>query len=177
MVTQPAADSNLLPFAAGPLRSGMRCLWLPVGLLLFTLVPVRAGHSPPPILMRVFVQTNEGLPASEARPVAIPPDGEVIQVRTLPEVTEQDLTAVEADAAGAVHFHFNHIGQVNLDAVTAQNQGRILVVMLNGYIIYAPTIDEEVSTGELIIPHPLDPEVVKLLEATAQRNVRQSNRT
>lgn len=151
-------------------------LRLVLGLLLLAFLPAHAGHSGPLILMRVYIQTNEGLPPSEARPVEIPPDNEVIQVRTLPEVTEQELIAVETDSSGAVHLHFDHTGQVNLDVVTAQNQGRIMVVMINGFIVYAPIIDQELTNGELILPHPLQPEVVKLLQETAQRNVAQTKR-
>lgn len=155
----------------------MRCLCLVLGMLLLGFFPARAGHSPPIIIMRIYVQTNEGLPPSEAQPVQIPPDNEVIQVRNIPEVTEKDLTGVEVAPSGAIHFHFDHIGQVNLDAVTAQNQGRILVVMINGYIIYAPTIDEQISNGELVIPHPIKPEVIKLLQEKAEENNRQEKRT
>jgi preprotein translocase subunit SecD len=155
----------------------MRRLWLVFGLLFCALLPVQAGHSPPKILLRVYVQTNEGLPPSEAQPVAIPPNGEVIQIRILPEVTEGELTTAETDPSGALHLHFNHTGQVGLDAVTAQNQGRILVVMLNGYVIYAPIIDEELSTGELVIPHSLNPTIVQLLQETAQHNLKEAKKT
>jgi hypothetical protein len=155
----------------------MRFICLIVGLMPLLVLPARAGHSPPKIFMRVYIQTNEGLPDTEARPLMIPPDNEVIQVRTLPEVTEGDLVAVESDPSGSVHFHFNHIGQVNLDAVTAQNQGRILVVMIDGVVIYAPTIDEQISDGELIVPHPLNPTVIKLLQDVAQQNVEEAKHT
>jgi hypothetical protein len=155
----------------------MRFIWMMFGLMPLLVLPARAGHSPPKIFMRIYIQTNEGLPDTEARPLAIPPDNEVIQVRTLPEVTEADLTAVEADPSGAVHFHLNHIGQVNLDAVTAQNQGRIMVVMIDGVVIYAPTIDEQISDGELIVPHPLNPAVIKLLQDVAAHNVEESKHT
>ena len=98
-------------------------------------------------------------------------------MRPLPELTEGDLVAVEADAAGAVHLHFNHLGQVNLNACTAENQGKILVVMVDGFIVYAPTIDEQLSEGELVLPHPLKPEVVQMLQETAAKNVKQAAKT
>jgi preprotein translocase subunit SecD len=155
----------------------MRSIWLIVGLVPLLLLPARAGHSAPKIFMRVYVQTNEGLPATEAQALAIPPDNEIIQVRTLPEVTEQDLIAVDTDASGSVHFHFGHHGQVDLDAVTAQNQGRIMVVMIDAIIIYAPVIDTQITDGELVIPHPLNPQVLQLLQDVARKNVKESNRT
>jgi preprotein translocase subunit SecD len=89
-------------------------------------------------------------------------------------VTEADLTDVQTDASGSVHFIFDQIGQANLDAATAQNQGRIMVVAIDGVVVYAPVIDQEITTGVLVIPHPLPPQVVQLLKKTAQLNVHQT---
>ena len=155
----------------------MRPLLLLLGLLFALFLPARAGHAPPKVLMRVFLQTNEGMPETEARPVQIPPDNEVIQVRVLPEVTEQELTSVLTDPSGVVHLYFDHIGQVDLDAATAQNQGRIMVVMVDGIIVYAPVIDTQITNGELILPHPLSPDIIQQLQERARLNNAQAKRT
>lgn len=156
----------------------MRWIVLLGGLVLLTLQPAQAGHSAPKVFLRIYVQTSgEGLPATQATQIALPPNGETILIRSMPEVTERELVAVEPDASGAVHLHFNHEGQINLDAVTAQNQGRIMVVMLNGTIIYAPVIDEQLSNGELVLPHSLPPQVVQLLQDIAKKNVAEHART
>jgi preprotein translocase subunit SecD len=155
----------------------MRWISLLLGLMCLLYLPARAGHSPPPLLFRVYVQTSgEGLPNTQAQTIQIPPSGETIMIRTMPEVTEADLIGVQVDAAGNVHCQFNHVGQINLDAVTAQNQGRVLVVMVNGYVVFAPTIDEEISTGELIIPPRLKTDVIQLMEKMAQRNLTSSKK-
>jgi len=161
----------------------MRPIHLLFPLLLLTLLPALAGHSPPKILLRVHVQTTgDGLSPQQATTVTLPNDGETIQIRTFPEVTEQELIGVKADAAGNLQLFFNHQGQVNLSAVTAENQGRLLVVMIGaniGYPIYAPMIDTQITNGELDIPHthPLPPEVVQLLQDEAKENVRQATRS
>lgn len=152
----------------------MRWTCLMMGLLFLTFLPARAGHSPPKVIFSIHVQTTgEGQSAQEATTITIPPNGEQIQVRTMPEVSELNLVDVQQDAAG-LHLQFDHVGQVNLDAVTAQNQGRIMVVVINGYVIYAPVIDEEISNGHLDIPHPISAQVVQLLQEVAQKNVRQA---
>ncbi|MGB8297984.1 MAG: hypothetical protein WCG85_21380 [Polyangia bacterium] len=149
-----------------------------IGVLLLTLLPARAGHSPPKVILRVHVQTTgAGQSALEVTTISIPPNGERIQVRTLPEVTEQELVGAQQDASGVVHLLFNHEGQVSLNAVTAQNQGRILVVLIDGYVVYAPIIDEQIDNGELDLPRPINPQVLQLLQDVAQRNVRQAART
>jgi len=149
-----------------------------MGLLFLTFLPAQAGHSAPKVVLRIHVQTTgEGQSPMEATTISLPPDGEKIQVRTLPEVTEHDLIGVEQDASGVVHLLFDHVGQVSLSAVTAQNQGRILVVLIDGYVVYAPTIDEQITNGQLDIPHPIDPRIVQLLQEVVRQNVKQAART
>jgi len=154
----------------------LTCLLLVV--LLGVYLPAHAGHSPPKVVLRVHVQTTgEGLSAQEATTITLPPNGEQIQVRTLPDVSEQQLIAIEQDPSGNVHLHFNHVGQVSLSAVTAENQGRILVVLVNGYVVYAPIIDQQITNGELDLPHALNPQIIQNLKEVAQHNVRQAAKT
>ena len=142
-------------------------------LLFLTILPAQAGHNPPKIILRVHVQTaGEGMPAQLATTIALPPNGETIQIRSLPEVSEIDLIDVKQAPDGTVRLFFNHRGQVNLSAATAENQGRILVVMIDGYVTYAPIIDQQITNGELDIPHPLSSQIVQLLQEAAKRNVR-----
>jgi len=149
-------------------------------LLLLTLVPALAGHSPPKILLRVHVQTaGAGLSPAQAVTISLPPDGEQIQIRSFPEATEQELIDVKTDAEGNVRLFFNHQGQVNLSAVTGENQGRLLVVMIGAnceYPIYTPAIDARITNGELDIPHthPIPSQVLQLLLKQAQDNVRKA---
>jgi preprotein translocase subunit SecD len=153
----------------------MRLIFPWLLLLLLTILPAQAGSSPPKVLLRVNVQTTgEGLPATMATTISVPPDGEEIEIRALPEVTEKDLIDVKQNPDNTVRFFFNHRGQVNLSAATADNQGRILVLLIDGYVAYAPIIDQEISNGELDVPHPLNPQIIKLLQEVAQRNVREA---
>jgi len=146
-------------------------------LLFVAYLPARAGHSPPKVVLRVHVQTTgDGMSAQEATTITIPPDGEQIQVRTLPELTEEELVDVQQDASG-LHLQFNHLGTVNLNAVTAQNQGRILVVLIDGVVVYAPIIDEQISSGHLDIPHPLPPQIFGFLQEVVKQNLREAAKT
>jgi len=149
-----------------------------MGLLVLMFLPAQACHSPPKVVLRVHVQTaGEGQSPMEVTTVSLPPNDEKIQIRMLPEVTEHELVDVRQDANGDVHLFFNHVGKVNLNAVTAQNQGRILVVLLDGFVIYAPVIDSQIDNGELDIPHAISPQAVQLLQEVARENVRQAAKT
>ena len=147
-----------------------------VSTIVLPMAPARAGASPPKILMRIYVQTNEGLPPSEAMPVSVPPDNEVIYIRSMPEVTEQNLAGAESIPEG-VKLIFDHTGQVDLDAVTGQDQNRILVVTIDGVVVYAPIIDQQITDGVLIIPHLTNPVIVQLLQECAAKNNREAKRT
>ena len=145
-------------------------------LALFVVLPAHAGKSPPKITLRVHVQTTgDGLSENQAQTVYLPPNGEPIQLRALPEVSERDLVSVDPRPDGTL-LSFDHSGQINLSAVTAQNQGRIMVVFINGYIIYSPVIDEQITSGQLLIPHALAPQVVQLLQEVAKKNVRDARK-
>jgi preprotein translocase subunit SecD len=151
------------------------CLWL--AFLVLAFVPAHAGHSPPKVALRVHVQTTgDGMSAQEATTITLPPNGERIQVRTLPELTELQLVDVQQDANG-LHLQFDHAGTATLNAVTAQNQGRILVVFIDGVIVYAPEIDEQIDTGRLTIPHPVPPQILGFLQDVVKMNLRQAART
>jgi preprotein translocase subunit SecD len=153
-----------------------RALFL-LGFLVLAFVPAHAGKTPPKVTLRIHVQTTgEGQSTLEVTHLKVPPDGEDILVRALPEVSEGQLIDAQQDADG-LHLRFNHTGQIDLNAATAQNQGRILVVLIDGTVIYAPTIDTQITTGELDIPHQISPVVLQLLQEVAKQNVRQQNKS
>jgi hypothetical protein len=150
-----------------------RHLMFALGLALLAVAPAHAGKTPPKILLRIHVQTTgDGLSDNQAITVYVPPNNEAVQIRSLPELSERNLVEVEPQPGGGTLLIFDHQGQVNLSAVTAEDQGRILVVFLNGYIVYAPVIDEQITNGQLLLPHPLAAPVVKLLQDVAAKNVR-----
>ncbi len=146
--------------------------------VLLTAGMAHAGHSAPKVFLRVHVQTTgEGQSPMEVMSVNVPPDNDKILIRMLPEASESQLTGIEQDASGGVRLHFNHAAQVNLSAVTGQNQGRILVVLIDGIVVYAPVIDTQITNGELDIPHPIPAQIVQLLQEAAAHNVKEANRT
>ena len=171
------SNAHLPYLELAPILVAMRWLCLLMGLLVFTFLPARAGHSPPKVILRVHIQTTgAGQSPLEATTINLPPDNEQILIRTLPEVNETQLIDAQQDASG-LHLKFNHSGQVSLSAVTAQNQGRILVVLIDGVIVYAPIIDEQITDGELDIPHPIPAQILLLLQELAKNNVREAART
>ena len=56
--------------------------------LLLTILPAQAGSSPPKVLLRVNIQTTgEGLPATMATPLTLPPNGEEIEAVSYTHLT------------------------------------------------------------------------------------------
>ena len=155
----------------------MRLTFTLMGLLLLTLLPARAGHSPPKVTLRIHVQTaGEGQSTLEVAQIRVPPAGDTILIRAIPEVSEIQLVGAEQDAVG-LHLQFNHTGTVDLNAATAQNQGRIMVVLIDGNVVYAPIIDTQINDGQLTVPHQIPNEVVQLLQQVAAQNIRKANKS
>lgn len=155
----------------------MRWISLLAALCFLTVLPAHAGHKPPTVTLRIHVQTTgEGQSPMEVTSIRIPPQGDSILIRAIPEVSEGQLVYAEQDALG-LHLRFNHVGQVDLNAATAQNQGRILVVLIDGQVLYAPVIDTQINNGELDIPHPIPPAILLLLQDVAKQNVKSANRS
>ena len=144
-----------------------------LGLLLLFLGLFAGGHKPPALIFRINVQTSgTGLGPTQALPLTLPKTQEMILVRAIPEVTEKNLRHVEVRNDGTLVLTFDHQGRVNLDVVTTSNQGRYLVVTIDGILVYSPLIDEEISSGTLVIPHPLPLPVVEALKQVADENSR-----
>jgi hypothetical protein len=155
----------------------MRWILLLTGCLFLVFLPAHAGHTPPQVMLRIHVQTTgEGSSPMEVSRIQVPPDGDTILIRSIPELSEGQLIGAEQDNDG-LHLQFNHVGMVNLNAATAQNQGRILVVLIDGNVIYAPVIDMQITNGQLDIPHPIPPVILQLLQEVAKENLKRDNRT
>jgi hypothetical protein len=150
------------------LRCGFVC-WA-ILLALCTL----AGAPKPTVSWRVHVQVaGEGLPRSQALPLVLNKPAEQIYIKTLPELSERDIFDVRAfpaeDSLGMVvklSPHGTHV----LNSATFQNHGRILVVFLNGRVIYSPVIDRHITNGELLIPRGVFPKEIEQIKALAGKS-------
>jgi transcription termination factor Rho len=57
---------------------------------------------------------------------------------------------------------------LSLEELTAKNNGRLLIIILNGRIIYAPIIDTKLSTGQFLIPSGITKEETQQLQNLIQ---------
>lgn len=135
-----------------------------------------AGKTPPKSTLRIHVQTeNQGAMGTQIVPVTLYNPTKQIVVRAQPELSERDIATLEsspADVASAMRITFNDHGRIVLNTVTMENQGKILVVFLNGRVVYAPIIDKVVTDGTLIIPRGVVEEEV----TTLREQVKKANR-
>ncbi|HSI83169.1 MAG: hypothetical protein ACAI35_02425 [Candidatus Methylacidiphilales bacterium] len=142
-------------------------------LLVSSLSPALAGSSPPKVVVRVHIQNMNKELKKQTFMVQLPDPPEQISVSTLPEASEKDVLNVTGkpttNGFGA-YIQFNRRGSVNLSATTAQNQGRILVVVINNRVVYAPVIDTVISNGILFIPDGISPKEMEALSTLAKYN-------
>lgn len=131
-----------------------------------------AGSSPPKSTFRVHVQTTQyGAPGTQNLPVNLLNPSKQIMVKAQPELSERDIVKVEsapADTGVALRLTLSEHGKIVLNTVTTQSQGMIMVVFLNGRVVYAPIIDQIIYDGVLIIPGAVAPDEVPLLEKAAK---------
>jgi hypothetical protein len=135
---------------------------LPLVFLLAT-----ASEERPTSTFRVHVQTVEfGTPGTQVLPVSLVNPTKQIMIRAQPELSERDIQFLEtreSEAGLALRITLDEHGKTVLNTATLQNQGRILVVFLNGRVVYAPLIDKTISNGVLTIPRGVFPEEIEPL--------------
>ena len=106
----------------------------------------------PPVLLRVHLQAPEGAKGTVTVPVTLLNPPETIAIRNIPEVSERDIKSVRALADGTVVVEFDDFGKTKLEVATNTGRGLILVVIVNGRVVYAPNIDISLANGRLALP-------------------------
>ena len=117
------------------------------GLILWT-----GAAEKPPVLLRVHLQAPEGAKGMVTVPVTLLSPPETIAIRNIPELSEKDIRQVRALADGTVVVEFDDFGKTKLEVATNTGRGLILVVIVNGRVVYAPTIDINLTRGALALP-------------------------
>ena len=106
----------------------------------------------PPVLLRVHLQAPEGVKGMLTVPLTLFNPPETIAIRNLPEVTEKEIRQAKILADGTVEVDFDDFGKTKLEVATSSGQGLILVVIVNGRVVYAPVIDTTLTRGRLALP-------------------------
>jgi len=85
-------------------------------------------------------------------PITLLNPPETIAIRSIPELSEKDIRQVRTLADGTVVVEFDDFGKTKLEVATNTGRGSILVVIVNGRVVYAPTIDVNLARGALALP-------------------------
>ena len=106
----------------------------------------------PPVLLRVHLQAPEGAKGMVTVPVTLLNPPETVAIRNIPEVSEKEIREVKVMVDGTVVVEFDEFGKTKLEVATNTGRGLILVVIVNGRVVYAPTIDTNLTRGVLALP-------------------------
>ena len=106
----------------------------------------------PPFLLRIHLQATEGAKGSTSSLVTLYQPNETIAIQNLPEVTEKEILKISSRADGTVLVEFNDFGRTKLEVGTSTGRGSILVVIVNGRVVYAPRIDTVITSGSILLP-------------------------
>ena len=111
------------------------------------------GATPkPPVLFRVHLQAPEGSKGQVSVPVTLFNPAQTISIQTIPEVSEKEIRKVSTRVDGTILVEFTDFGQTKLEVGTSTGRGLILVVIVNGRVVYAPRIDTVLTSGSLLLP-------------------------
>lgn len=125
----------------------------------------------PPVLLRVHLQAPEGAKGMVTVPVTLLNPQETIAIRNLPELSEKEIRQIRTLADGTVVVEFDDFGKTKLEVATNTGRGLILVVIVNGRVVYAPTIDTNLTRGTLALPAgSLLPEEIQALNDARNRD-------
>ena len=129
------------------MRYGCKILPVLVGSFLWV-----GAAEKPPVLLRVHLQAPEGARGQASVPVTLFQPNETIAIQSLPEVTEREIRRISTRVDGTVLVEFNDFGKTKLEVATSTGRGFILVVLVNGGVVYAPRIDTVITNGSLLLP-------------------------
>lgn len=125
----------------------------------------------PPVLLRVHLQAPEGAKGMVTVPVTLLNPQETIAIRNLPELSEKEIRQIRTLVDGTVVVEFDDFGKTKLEVATNTGRGLILVVIVNGRVVYAPTIDTNLTRGTLALPAgSILPEEIKSLNDSQNRD-------
>ena len=114
---------------------------------------VLLGATPkPPLLFRVHLQAPEGSKGQVSVPVTLFNPSQTISIQSLPEVSEKEIRKVSTRVDGSILVEFTDFGQTKLEVGTSTGRGLIMVVIVNGRVVYAPRIDTVLVNGCLLLP-------------------------
>lgn len=137
-----------------------------VPVLLFLAATGMAGASKPTMTFRVHVQVKEDTKGQGAvLPIALSNPQQIITVGRVPKISENHLQSVIATPDGGMMVQTSNTGARLLEEATISNPNQIMVVLLNGQVVYSPVIDIPLRSGRLLIPGPIPPELITALQA------------
>jgi len=106
----------------------------------------------PPVLLRVHLQAPEGAKGMATAPVTLFNPPETIAIRSIPEVSEKEIVRITSRPDGTLLVELDDFGATKLEIATSTGRGLILVVLVNGRVVYAPRIDTTLTQGRLLLP-------------------------
>ena len=153
-------------------RGLLAALFIPLLLLgLILPTPLHAGGDKPKLVLRIYTQNED--PAARSMPLNLTDPDQQIHINIDPEASERDLEAVEPYVSGngetGAILHFSRHSGLLLNAATMEKMGKILVVSLNGRIVYSPVIDTPLNET-LVVPKGVTPQDMILLNEAVKEN-------
>lgn len=142
-----------------------------------------ADDSFTPYLTRIYLEESANLPESRIREMVLPISGTRVTVGAKAKFFEWDIQRAvhfETDLGRAVMFMFTSAAAEELYRQTVANQGKTLILTVNGLPVGGRYIDAPIQDGRLAFFLEIDseeiPEVVERIQETSDRIRERMNR-
>lgn len=137
-----------------------------------------------PHVTRLYLEESSHLPPSHIAEMILPVSGSHITVRSKPIYGEWDIAQAghfETEFGPAIILLFRSEAATDFYRTTISNQGRRLVVTINGLPLGAHYIDRPIEDGRisffLEIPDEEVPEVARAIQKTSEQIRKESNKS
>ncbi|MDD5262447.1 MAG: hypothetical protein PHD76_11435 [Methylacidiphilales bacterium] len=127
-----------------------------------------AGSSKPGFVLRFYLQSTTQT-GSNWTLVEVPDPPQTIAIEKYGFLSEKYIDKATLLPDGTTLIQFDSIGVNVLNTTTSANIGKIMVVVCNNRVIYAPVIDQPLTQGRIMLPG-IQPEELKQLREYIEKH-------
>lgn len=143
-------------------------------LVFLAAILLMAGGKKPTFTFRIHAEVKNPTPGSKVLPVQLYQPSEQIYIGKYSDLNENQIQGFQKTANGGVIFYLTSVGKSALEALTSNNIGSTLVVICDGRVVHAPSIDMVIRDGRLYIPPGITDEELQMLTRFLKRKKREN---
>jgi hypothetical protein len=143
-----------------------RFLLLPL-LVILGLASIAGAKKSPQVIIRFYAEVAENNGDTFGTAIPLLDGSGSIRVSKIATISEQDIVAFtpfqNADGSIGAYFYLDEHGKLLLETLSMEQQGKVLLALVNGRHVADLLIDKHISDGIAVIPAGLSPQDLDLM--------------